>query len=93
MEVKRFLNIMILILHIIIYYYYVHVLILLYNFYDVLIAKYVHLSVNFPDNSAIIGAAVGGVVGAMVTVVAVTAMVVLTVYCFICARRKGSIDL
>ena len=46
-----------------------------------------------PDNSATIGTPVGGVVGAMVTVVAVTVMVVLIVYCFICARRKGSIDL
>ena len=82
MEVKRFLNIMILILHM----YIIH-------FYDVSITKYVHLPVNSPDNSATIGAAVGGVVGAMVAVVAVTAAVVLTVYYFISARRKGSIDL
>ena len=35
------------------------------------------------------GAAVGGVVGSILTVIAVTAVVVLTVYCFMCARRKG----
>ena len=44
-----------------------------------------------PDSSAPIDfeAAVGGVVGAMLGVVSVTAVVVLTVYCFMCARRKG----
>ena len=42
------------------------------------------------DNSATIGAAA---VGAMVAVVAVAAVVGLTVYCFMGARRKGSIDL
>ena len=48
---------------------------------------------HLPDNSATVGAAVGGVVAAMVGVVAVTAVVVITVYFFIDARRKGSIDL
>ena len=44
-----------------------------------------------PDNSATIGpgAAVGGVAGAMLAVAAVTAVVVLTIYRFKCAKRKG----
>ena len=62
--------------------------------------SFIHIvSIHFPSpekspgNSATIGAAVGGVIGAMLVVVAVTAVIVVTVYCFMCARRKGSIDL
>ena len=40
-----------------------------------------------------LAAAVGGVVGAMLAVVAITAVVVLTVYHLMCGRRKGSIEL
>ena len=46
-----------------------------------------------PDSSAMIGATVGGVVGALLVVVAVTAVVVLTGYWLMCTKRKGSIDL
>ena len=48
---------------------------------------------SLPDNSATIEAAIGRVVVAMLAVVAITAVIVLTVYCFMGARRKGSIDL
>ena len=72
----------------------IHVLILcgiLHHCYDVSITKYVPLPA--PENSATTETAVGVVVEAMVIVVAITAMIVLTVYWFIYARRKGSIDL
>ena len=36
---------------------------------------------------------VGGVVGAMLVVVAVTAVIGLTVYCFMGVRTEGSINL
>ena len=45
-----------------------------------------------PGNSATIGAAVGGMVGAMLVVVAVTAVIVVAVYCFTCAKKKGSVS-
>ena len=46
---------------------------------------------KYPDNK--LAAAVGGVVGTMLAVVAITAVVVLTLYHLMCARRKGSIEL
>ena len=55
--------------------------------------RFISLPENSPDNSDSIGPAVGGVVGAFLAVVSVTAVVVLTVYCYMCARRKGSVDL
>ena len=46
-----------------------------------------------PESSDSVGAAVGGVVGALLLLAAVTAVAVLTVYCFMGARRKGSSNL
>ena len=46
---------------------------------------------KYPGNK--LAAAVGGVVGAMLAVVAITAVVVLTVYHLMCGRRKDSIEL
>ena len=46
---------------------------------------------KYPDKK--LAAAVGGVVGAMLTAVAITAVVVLTIYHLICAKRKGSMEL
>ena len=64
------------------------------QYYDVTITctYYILLPEKSPDNSGTIGAAVGGVVATMVVVVALTVMVVLTVYCFMGAKRKDSVD-